>query len=229
MPRSYVKWIRTLANVDGSIIRTLQYRRAGTWSYRTSSPQHRHILQKSTQKLGFPASWSDPSILPAYGGSIADEVWKSIGVHSRPGVGGLPCEVVHGKTGMSLGLQQSCTANTGIRVLKAFLEALVIYLPVSRIVSPTTLTNISNLFIYFNDTRCISYLYSSLVHRSFFATIVFSKHSWAPSAVRLSFPLSLAFTGFQSVLRGLSCSLSSFLLSHMTSGMVHLVVSWLDV
>ena len=222
MPRSYVKWIRTLANVDDPIIQTLQYIRAGTWSYRTGSPQHRHTLQKSSQKLGFPASWSDPCILPAYGGSIANAVWESIGVHSRPGVGGLPCEVVHGKAGVSLGLQQSCIANTGIRVLKAFLEALVIYLPVSRIVSSTT-------FIHFNDTRCISYLYSSLVHKSFSAPTMFSKHSWARSAVRPFFPLSLAYTGFQSALHGLLCSPRSFLLSHMISGMVHLVVSWLDV
>ena len=135
MPRSYVKWIGTLADVDAPIIQTLQYVREGAWSYRTGSLKHDHILQKSTQKLGFPASWSDPSVLPAYGGSIANAVWKSIGVHSRPGVGGLPCEIVHGKTGVSLGLQQSCAANTGLRAMKAFLEALVIYLPVSRIVS----------------------------------------------------------------------------------------------
>ena len=134
MPRSYVKWIGTLANLDAPIIQTLQHVRTGAWSYSTASPDHGHILQKSTQKLGFPASWSDPSVLPAYGGSIANAVWKSIGVHSRSGVGGLPCEIVHGETGVSLGLQQSCVANTGLRVLKAFLEALVIYLPVSRIV-----------------------------------------------------------------------------------------------
>ena len=137
MPRSYVKWIGTLANVDAPIIQTLQHVRAGTWSYRTGSPKHGHILQKSTQKLGFPASWGDPSVLPAYGGSIASVVWKYIGVHSRPGVGGLPCEIVRGKTGVSLGLQQSCAANAGLRALKAFLEALVIYLPVSRFVSST--------------------------------------------------------------------------------------------
>ena len=134
MPRSYVKWIGTLANLDAPIIQTLQHVRTGAWSYSTASPDHGHILQKSTQKLGFPASWSDPSVLPAYGGSIANAVWKSIGVHSRPGVGGLPCEIVHGEPG----LQKSCTANAGIRALKAFLEALVIYLPVSGIVSSTT-------------------------------------------------------------------------------------------
>jgi hypothetical protein len=134
LPGSYVKWIRTLADVDAPIIQTLQHVRAGAWSYRTGSPEHGHILQTSTQKLGFPASWSDPSVLPAYGGSIANAVWKSIGVHSRPGVGGLPCEIVHGKIGLSSGLQQSCAANTGLRILKAFLKALVIYLPVSRIV-----------------------------------------------------------------------------------------------
>lgn len=133
LPRSYVKWIRTLANVDGSLIQTLQFIRAGTWSYRIGSPQHEHILQKSAQKLGLPASWGNPFVLPAYGGAIANTAWKSIDVHSRSSVGGLPCELVHGKTGTSLGLHQSCIANAGLRVLKAFLEALVIYLPVSRL------------------------------------------------------------------------------------------------
>lgn len=229
MPRSYVKWIGTLADVDAPIIQTLQYVRAGAWSYRTGSPEHGHILQKSTQKLGFPASWSDPSVLPAYGGSIANAVWKSIGVNSRLGVGGLPCEIVHGKIGVSLGLQHSCAANTGLRALKAFLEALVIYIPVSTIVSSTTRQKCSNLLLLFDDTRCISCLYSSLVRRSFSAPIVSSKHSWAPSAVRLSFLILLAYIGFQSALHGLSSSLSSFLLYHMISGMVHLVVSWPDV
>jgi hypothetical protein len=148
LPRSYVKWIGTLADIDTPIIQTLQYIRAGTWSYSTGSPEHGHILHKSTQKLGFPASWSDPFVLPAYGGSVANAVWKSIGVHSRSGVGGLPCEIVHGHTGVSLGLQQSCAANTGLRALKAFLEALVIYLPVSRIVSLTTRRSINLLYIY---------------------------------------------------------------------------------
>ena len=148
MPRSYVKWIRTLADVDAPIIQTLQYIRAGAWSYHTGSPEYGNILLKSTQKLGFPASWSNPSVLPAYGGSTANAVWKSIGVHSRPGVGGLPCEIVHGKIGASLGLQQSCAANTGMRVLKAFLEALVIYLPVSRIISSTIRPKISDIYYY---------------------------------------------------------------------------------
>ena len=164
MPRSYVKWIGTLADVDAPIIQTLQYIREGAWSYRTGSPEHGHILQKSTQKLGFPASWSDPSVLPAYGGFIANAVWKSIGVQSRPGVGGLPCEIVHGNTGVSLGLQQSCAANTGLRALKAFLEALVIYLPVSKIVR--TRENLSNLLIYIYITTILGTFLACTPHSS---------------------------------------------------------------
>lgn len=220
LPRSYVKWIGTLAGVDNSIIRILQCIRAGTWSYRTGSPQYGHILQKRAQMLGRPAEWGDPSILPAYGGTVANSVWKFIGVHSRSGVGGVPCEVVHGITGASLGLQHSCATNTGLRVLKAFLEALAIYLPV-RNCQVIHQTNISNFFIL--TIRCISYLYSSLVHRSFSGLTVSSKHSWVSFAARPSFPLSLVYTGIQSALHGLSYSLSSFLSSHMISGMVHLV------
>ncbi|KAF9056165.1 hypothetical protein BJ165DRAFT_1522108 [Panaeolus papilionaceus] len=130
LPRSYVKWINTLANLDGRIIDILQAIRAGNWSYITGSTARGHLLQDSAQSLGYPRSWGDPSVLPAYGGKVADEVWKKIGVSSRPGLGGIPCEVLHAEVGSSLGLQTSCTANAGLRALKGFTDALTIYLPV---------------------------------------------------------------------------------------------------
>lgn len=62
---------------------------------------------------------------------MADSVWKTLGVTSRPGVGGLPCEMIHSGVDGKMGLVESCTVNAGSRFLKAFLEAVVIYLPVS--------------------------------------------------------------------------------------------------
>ncbi|KAF8168092.1 hypothetical protein B0H34DRAFT_45162 [Crassisporium funariophilum] len=130
LPRSYVKWIHTLANLDGRLIEALRHIRAGTWSYHTGSVLHPTLLQTCATGLGHPASWGDPAVLPAYGGAAANEVWKAVGLKSRAGVGGIPCELLHGKVGSSLGVTESCTANSGLRVIKAFTEAMAIYLPV---------------------------------------------------------------------------------------------------
>lgn len=46
-------------------------------------------------------------------------------------MGGLPCELVHGSIGVLTGLGNSCIANIVVRFVKAFLEAIAIYLPVS--------------------------------------------------------------------------------------------------
>lgn len=130
LPRSYVKWIYALANLDGRLITTLQYIRDGSWSYISGSPLHASLLRTTATKHGHPASWGNPNLLPAYGGAIADEAWKRLGVTSRPGVGGLPCEVLHASVGKGMGLNKSCTANAGFRTSKGFLDALAIYLPV---------------------------------------------------------------------------------------------------
>ncbi|PPQ80833.1 hypothetical protein CVT25_001958 [Psilocybe cyanescens] len=130
LPRSYVKWISTLANLDGRIIDVLQYIRAGTWSYITGSALHSSHLQTSATDLGLPAAWGDPVAIPAYGGAAATANWEKLGLKTRPGVGGMPCEVIHGQVGASLGLTGSCTANAGLRMFKGFTEALAIYLPV---------------------------------------------------------------------------------------------------
>ncbi|KAJ6509541.1 hypothetical protein C8R47DRAFT_1234154 [Mycena vitilis] len=130
LPRSYVKWIHTLAGLDPRLIEALRLIRAKQWSYRTGSPAHLELLRTYARDLGHPAAWGDPSILPAYGGPQADKVWKSFGLTTRPGIGGLPCQLVHGDVGSSFGLEQSCTANAGLRGIKVFLEAIAIYLPV---------------------------------------------------------------------------------------------------
>jgi len=81
--------------------------------------------------LKLPAQWGDPSTIPAFGGHEADKVWNTLGVKGRSGLGGIPCEIVHGGVGSSLGLAGNCTANTTLRGVKAFAEAFAIYFPVS--------------------------------------------------------------------------------------------------
>jgi hypothetical protein len=122
--------ISALANVDPRIVETLRAIRDNKWSYHTGAPSKSHLLQDYAQELGFPISHGDPLVLPSYGGSFADSVWKDLGVNNRRGVGGLPCQIVHAGVGGQMGLIDSCMANSVARLLKAFLEAVTIYLPV---------------------------------------------------------------------------------------------------
>ncbi|KAG9314357.1 hypothetical protein JVU11DRAFT_5150 [Chiua virens] len=130
LPASYVKWINSLANVDKRLLEVLRAIRERKWSYIYGSSSDRDILGPLAKELGRPALWGDPTVLPAYGGSLADEAWKQLGVAGRGGIGGLPCELVHGDIGARFGLHNSCTANAAIRAIYAFAQALVIYLPV---------------------------------------------------------------------------------------------------
>lgn len=108
--------------------------------YRNSNPAYVDYLKPYAKDLGRPTSWADPLILPAYGGPLADTVWRTLNVASRPGVGGLPCELVHAEVGSSLGLSHSCLANTGLRGAKAFVEAIAIYIPVRLRALPSELS-----------------------------------------------------------------------------------------
>ncbi|KAI3622488.1 integral membrane protein [Moniliophthora roreri] len=128
LPQSYVKWIGALASVDKRLLRTLRHVREGTWSYISGSKMHATELTTYAKDLGYPASWGSPTALPALG-TNATGTWKDLGVVGRDGIGGLPCELVHGGEGKAFGLAGSCTANAGIRGIKAFMEALLIYLP----------------------------------------------------------------------------------------------------
>ncbi|KAH9004027.1 hypothetical protein EDB86DRAFT_2122887 [Lactarius hatsudake] len=125
LPRSYVKWIGSLANIDNRIVTALRAIRSKRWSYVHGTSPDPNPLALLSRDLGYPAQWGDPKILPAYGGYAANAIWKPLGVHGRGSVGGLPCEIVHGSvTG------GSCTGNVTIRGVHAFLEALALYLPV---------------------------------------------------------------------------------------------------
>ncbi|KAJ7783792.1 hypothetical protein DFH07DRAFT_997007 [Mycena maculata] len=169
LPRSYVKWINTLAGLDPRLLEALRVIRAKKWSYRTGSPSHSHLLTTYAQDLGHPAAWGDPSILPAYGGAQADKVWKELGLTTRAGVGGLPCQIVHGGVGSSLGLQHSCTANSGLRGAKVLLEAIAIYLPVQFL--PVILTRPKSLLY---PGRVLESLLGALRSATFLATFVTS-------------------------------------------------------
>ncbi|KZT02716.1 uncharacterized protein LAESUDRAFT_661269 [Laetiporus sulphureus 93-53] len=125
LPRSYNKWIMTLANIDPRILAALRALRSGAWSYRRHQSTQPHLLSSLSHDLGYPSAWGDVKRLPAYGGATANAAWQALGVSGRQGIGGIPCELVHG--GVTGG---SCTMNTLIRGAQAFASAFALYLPV---------------------------------------------------------------------------------------------------
>ncbi|KAJ3800731.1 hypothetical protein GGU11DRAFT_676647 [Lentinula aff. detonsa] len=129
LPSTYVKWIRTLAGVDNRLLRTLRLLRSGEWTYTRGSPTHSTLLTAYAKDLGYPSSWGDPLRLPAFGGPSAESVWNLLGVKGRKGLGGIPCELVHGGVGSQMSLAGNCTANSSIRGMQAFFEAVLLYLP----------------------------------------------------------------------------------------------------
>lgn len=160
--------INSLAKVDHRLIDTLRAIRDGNWSYIRGSPSHSHILTEMADDLGRPAVWGHPVHLPPYGGPSADKVWQQLGVTTRPGVGGFPCDIVHGGLGSSWGLGDGCTTNAGIRLALAFLQAVALYLPV-RILFRGGL-DISLTLI----CRSISFLFCSLGQNHYCGCIVSS-------------------------------------------------------
>ena len=170
LPKSYVTWIQKLANLDYRFVQTLQLIRAKKWSY-SQSHSSPFVLQECATTQGYPASWGDPSFLPAYGGAVADQVWKNLGVTSRSGVGGVPCELLHAPVGRPFGLEGSCTANATIRVLYAFAQAFAIYLPVhflrTLFTCPRTLLN-----PYLHLDRLKQILFHTLRSASFLSSFI---------------------------------------------------------
>ncbi|KAF9020961.1 hypothetical protein BDZ89DRAFT_1071880 [Hymenopellis radicata] len=152
LPRSYVRWIGALADVDPRLLRTLQLIRGKNWSYVNGSANHLSILEDYAVELG-----------------IANEAWATLGVSSRPKVGGLPCELVHGGMGSTLGLAHSCTANSSLRALRALVQSILIYLPVHFI--PTFLTRPKLLL---RPHRILRTLLGSLRSASFLSAFITS-------------------------------------------------------
>lgn len=120
-----------MAGIDKRLLDTLRAIRDQSWSYNHFAPS-RTLLQLYSQELGFPRAWGDPTVVPAFGGSAGNAIWDNLGVKHRRNIGGVPCELVHRGYGHTLGLEHSCTANAGLRGMHAFLQALVIYLPVRK-------------------------------------------------------------------------------------------------
>jgi hypothetical protein len=109
-------------------LEALRELKEGKWSYgyaMTTSSSSRNLLTSLSTSLGYPASWGDPAQLPSKSGNHATTTWRRLGVQGRDGVGGLPCELVHGGIG-----GRSCTENTLSRATTAFAKAMAIYIPV---------------------------------------------------------------------------------------------------
>lgn len=104
--------------------------RSKEWIYGHSSA-HSHLLTSYAKDCGYPSSWGDPQVLPAFGGADANVAWKALGVLGRRGVGGLPCELVHSRITKRWGFDNSCLTNVGVRFCLGFIEAMALYLPVS--------------------------------------------------------------------------------------------------
>ena len=117
--------IMTLANIDPRMLAALRGIRSGSFSYRKGMSRPPDLVSSLARDLGYPPAWGDPAQLPAYGGALADRTWKELSVPGRRGVGGIPCEIVHGGVA-----GHNCTANAVIRGMHAFAEALALYLPV---------------------------------------------------------------------------------------------------
>ncbi|KAF7436822.1 hypothetical protein PC9H_003655 [Pleurotus ostreatus] len=169
LPRAYVKWIGSLAAVDPRLPEALRAIRTGRWSYIHGSPKESHLLTSLSQDLGYPPAWGDPSALPAFGGRAANVTWTKLGVHNRSGVGGIPCELVHGGITSRFGLDGSCTANAVVRGAYAFAEAMAIYLPVHLL--PVLLGRPSSLL---QPHKAISVLLGAARSATFLSTFVSS-------------------------------------------------------
>ncbi|OSX67574.1 hypothetical protein POSPLADRAFT_1064166 [Postia placenta MAD-698-R-SB12] len=183
LPRSYNKWIMTLANIDGRILTALRALRSGAWSYKRHHSTQPDLLSSHARDLGYPSMWGDVAQLPAYGGKEASAAWKRLGVSGRAGVGGIPCELVHGSvTG------GSCTANTMIRGAEAFAEAFAIYLPVHFL--PILLTRPRSLL---HARSLLRTLLSVLRSASFLSTFVSS--IWAAVCLTRTLLLARLFPG----------------------------------
>jgi len=119
------------------------------------------LVSSLVHDLGYPVNWGNPELIPAFG-LDANQKWQRLGVFNRNGLGGIPCEIVHGGVG-----GDSCLANASLRGLQAFYKALLIYLPVH--VVPTVLLRPQTLF---RDP--VKLIVSILRSASFLATFVSS-------------------------------------------------------
>ncbi|EIM83307.1 uncharacterized protein STEHIDRAFT_141118 [Stereum hirsutum FP-91666 SS1] len=170
LPRSYVKWISSLASIDPRLSAALRSIRERTFSYVSGTTSLMpSLLSTLSQELGHSTSWGDPSLVPAYGGPKATEAWRALCVSGRNGVGGVPCEIVHGKMRGLGAVGGSCTRNVAVRTAYAFVEALALYTPVH--ILPILLTRPSHLL---RPHRLFTLLTGILRSSTFLSTFVAS-------------------------------------------------------
>lgn len=212
---SCLRRIMSLANIDPRILGALRGIRTGDISYRTNACSPPDLLSSLSTDLGYPSAWGDISRIPAFGGAKAADAWKTIGVPTRDGLGGIPCELVHGGvTG------PSCTANAVIRGAHAFAEALAIYLPVGPYRLACFLSNPSHLL---SLVRFTPFQFCSSTHKNSSDHSTSSAPPSLSSAVPPSSPLSCLPSGFPYASHAPCSSLVSFQEYHMTFGMDLLV------
>ncbi|KAI9804592.1 MAG: hypothetical protein M1833_006665 [Piccolia ochrophora] len=104
LPRSYRKWIREAADVDGRLVEALRRLRNGSWIYGKDTGQA-PLLQSMCEDYHWPLEWGDPA--------------KTVPI---------PCEIVHMGTGAS------CEKHAAGRFIRAFKFAFATYLPLNLIV-----------------------------------------------------------------------------------------------
>lgn len=134
LPGSYGHWIAALGQVEPELLIALPALGRGDWIYGQKSTKYPQLVNELCGRLGVPTTWGDPTIIPAFGGDTANKVWAQLGVINRAGVGGLPCQLVHGWTKTS-----SCALNAFIRFRKSFFRCILLYLPIHLI--PRLLSN----------------------------------------------------------------------------------------
>ncbi|KAI0094897.1 hypothetical protein BDY19DRAFT_50768 [Irpex rosettiformis] len=164
LPHSYNKWIMSIANIDPRILGALRAIRSGGWSYIRRFSSQPDMVTSLSHDIGYPPIWGDISRIPAYGGPSAQATWEELGVKTRSGLGGLPCELVHGGV-----VGSSCIANAWVRGVYAFAEALALYLPVH--ILPILLTRPRKLL---RVSELLNTLLNVLRSASFLSTFVSS-------------------------------------------------------
>ena len=128
LPGSYVRWIAALGQVEPELMIAIPALGRGDWVYGQKSTKYPQLVDELCGRLGVPTTWGDPTIIPDFGGDTANKVWAQLGVINRAGVGGLPCELVHGWTNTS-----SCALNALTRFRKSFFRCILLYLPIHLI------------------------------------------------------------------------------------------------
>ena len=134
LPRSYGSWIAALGMVEPELLVAIPVLGGEDWIYGQKSTKYPQLFDGLCARLGLPTTWGDPTIIPAFGGDTADKIWARLGVINRAGVGGLPCDLVHGWTHTS-----SCVLNAFARFRKSFFRCIFLYLPIHLI--PRLLSN----------------------------------------------------------------------------------------